>query len=113
MQLCIEPVDQAGGCGFGYSCAYTDTISWASPTRPLPMVRDPRSSFDTLFGALGRARRPQGAASGWRRTAASSTGCASLGAAEEHARPADRARLDDYLENVREIERRIRNIEAL
>src|SRR5207237_1006556 len=37
MQLCIENVDQAGGCAYGYSCVYTDMISWASPTEPLPM----------------------------------------------------------------------------
>ena len=54
MQLCIETVDQAGGCGFGYSCVYTDAISWASPTRPLPMIRDPRIVFDELFGVVGR-----------------------------------------------------------
>ncbi|HSR43028.1 MAG TPA: DUF1552 domain-containing protein, partial [Longimicrobiales bacterium] len=53
MQLCIENVDQAGGCSYGYACVYTDTISWASPTEPLPMVRDPRAAFDQLFGAGG------------------------------------------------------------
>ena len=53
MQLCIENVDQAGGCAYGYSCVYTDTISWASPTDPLPMIRDPRLAFDQLFGAGG------------------------------------------------------------
>ena len=50
MQLSIENVDQAGGCTYGYSCIYTDTISWASPTQPLPMMRDPRVVFDQLFG---------------------------------------------------------------
>src|SRR3954469_14536283 len=50
MQLSIENVEQAGGCPYGYSCIYTDTISWASPTQPLPMVRDPRVVFDQLFG---------------------------------------------------------------
>ncbi|MCY4629148.1 MAG: DUF1552 domain-containing protein, partial [Acidobacteria bacterium] len=50
MQLCIETVDQAGGCAYGYACVYTDTISWASPTEPLPMTRDPRIVFDQLFG---------------------------------------------------------------
>ena len=50
MQLCIEAVDQAGGCAYGYSCVYTDSISWASPKQPLPMVRDPRVVFDQLFG---------------------------------------------------------------
>ncbi|SVA01460.1 uncharacterized protein METZ01_LOCUS54314, partial [marine metagenome] len=42
IQLCIENVDQSGGCAYGYACVYTDTISWAAPTEPLPMVRDPR-----------------------------------------------------------------------
>ena len=51
MQLCIENVDQAGGCAYGYSCVYTDTVSWASPTQPLPMIRDPRFVFEQLFGA--------------------------------------------------------------
>ncbi|MBI2402183.1 MAG: DUF1552 domain-containing protein [Gemmatimonadetes bacterium] len=53
MQLCIENVDQAGGCAYGYACVYTDTISWASPTEPLPMIRDPRAAFEQLFGAGG------------------------------------------------------------
>jgi len=61
MQLTIENVDQAGGCAYGYACAYTDTISWAAPDQPLPMIRDPRAVFEQLFGAGGtpeqRARR--------------------------------------------------------
>src|SRR5213078_2707224 len=59
MQLCIENVDQAGGCSYGYSCTYTDSISWASPTQPLPMVRDPRVVFDQLFGVGATARERQ------------------------------------------------------
>src|SRR5205085_5682455 len=50
MQLCIENVDQAGGCSYGYSCTYTDSISWAAADKPLPMIRDPRTVFDQLFG---------------------------------------------------------------
>src|SRR5262249_50758784 len=61
MQMCIENVDQSGGCFYGYSCAYTDSISWGSPTEPLPMIRDPRVVFDQLFGVgatpEARARR--------------------------------------------------------
>ena len=53
MQLAIENVDQAGGCSYGYACVYMDTISWASPTSPLPMIRDPRLAFDQLFGSGG------------------------------------------------------------
>ncbi|MBI4521146.1 MAG: DUF1552 domain-containing protein, partial [Gemmatimonadetes bacterium] len=53
MQLCIENQDQAGGCAYGYACVYTDTVSWASPTEPLPMIRDPRVAFERLFGSGG------------------------------------------------------------
>ena len=110
MQLCIENVDQAGGCFYGYSCAYTDSISWSSPTTPLPMVRDPRMVFDQLFGVgatpEARALRRQKDRSilDWITTRV--TGLkASLGAG-------DQARLDDYLNDVREIERRIQKVEA-
>ena len=111
MQFCIENLDQAGGCTYNYSCAYTDSISWASPNEPLPMIRDPRVAFDMLFGAGGTTRGPRRAPPA--PAAASSTGlparsptCASdLG-------PSDRARLDKYLDNIREIERRIQAIEA-
>src|SRR6188508_3775044 len=59
MQFCIENVDQSGGCGYGYSCVYTDTISWASPNKPLPMIRDPRVVFDQMFGVLGTGSAAQ------------------------------------------------------
>ncbi len=113
MQLCIEKGDQGGGCGYGYSCAYTDTISWASATRPLPMVRDPRVVFDTLFGVLRldetpEARREQLARDrsilDWVQSSVARL-MTGLG-------PGDRARLSDYLDNVREIERRIRAVEV-
>ena len=113
MQLCIEPVDQGGGCGFGYSCTYADTISWASPTRPLPMVRDPRVVFDMLFGALRLGENPQ------RRQERLAEDRSlldrvvmSVTRLSARLGPADRARLSDYLDNVREVERRIQNIEA-
>jgi hypothetical protein len=110
MQLSIEPVDQSGGCAYGYACVYTDTISWAAPDQPLPMVRDPRMVFELLFGAGGttaqRAERRAtdksildmllGQMAGVRRT---------LG-------PADRQRLDQYASNIREVEQRIQKIEA-
>ena len=59
MQLCIESVDQSGGCGYGYSCVYTDAISWAAPHKPLPMIRDPRVVFDQMFGVFGSGASPE------------------------------------------------------
>ena len=110
MQLCIENVDQAGGCFYGYSCAYTDSISWASPSEPLPMVRDPRLVFDQLFGVgatpeqrTARRRRDRSILDFV--TEATQRLQNTLGAA-------DRARLSDYLDDVREVERRIAAVEA-
>ena len=109
MQLCIENVDQAGGCSYGYSCVYTDSISWASPTEPLPMVRDPRAVFDQLFGVgtsvKDRAERRSEDRSILDWIAADMSKMkAALGSA-------DRARLSDYLDDLREIERRIERVE--
>ena len=110
MQLCIENVDQAGGCSYGYSCVYTDSISWASPTEPLPMIRDPRVVFDTLFGV--------GATPGERRERRAEDRSILDWLGDAVARlnkdlgAEDRARLADYLDDVREIERRIERVEA-
>ncbi len=109
LQLCIENVDQAGGCAYGYACVYTDTISWASATEPLPMIRDPRIAFDQLFGAGGspeaRAER--------RRTNQSILDFIAIrvGELQRELGAADRMRMERYLENIREIERRIQRIE--
>lgn len=110
MQLCIETQDQAGGCAYGYSCVYTDTISWTSPTEPLPMIRDPRIAFDQLFGAGGST-----AARAARRRSSSSILdwiTEDIAQLKRDLRPSDRRRMDQYLENIREIERRIQGIEA-
>lgn len=109
MQLCIEPLDRAGGCAYGYSCMYTDSISWASPTEPLPMIRDPRVAFEQLFGAGGTAAeraartRSTGSVLDWITTRVSQL--------QRELGTADRARMDQYLENIREIERRIQHVE--
>jgi hypothetical protein len=110
MQLCIENIDQAGGCSYNYSCVYTDSISWASENDPLPMIRDPRVVFDQLFGVgatpEARAIRRQRDRSILDFITESVADLSSgLGAA-------DRQRLAAYLEDVREIERRIQNVEA-
>ncbi|HYU78422.1 MAG TPA: DUF1552 domain-containing protein [Vicinamibacterales bacterium] len=110
MQLCIENVDQAGGCAYGYSCVYTDMISWASPTDPLPMIRDPRMAFDQLFGAGGSAKERTS-----RLRATSSvldyiTG--QVADLNSRLEPSDRQRMERYLDDIREIERRIQKVEA-
>src|SRR5215831_15204191 len=110
MQFCIENLDQAGGCTYNYSCAYTDSISWASQSEPLPMIRDPRAAFDMLFGA---GSTPQERAA--RRQTRSGILDWISGEVERVRRQlgaGDRARLDRYMDNVRELERRIQAVEA-
>ena len=110
MQLSIENVDQAGGGTYGYSCIYTDTISWSSPKTPLPMVRDPRVVFDQLLGvgATPEERllnlKTDRSILDWITN--------QVGQLRRDLGSTDRARLSDYLENVREIERRIQRVEA-
>jgi hypothetical protein len=112
MQLCIEDVNQGGACGFPYACSYTDSISWASATQPLPMIRDPRVVFDEMFGVVGaggasEAQRVRQADDrsilDWLRTA--------IGRLNRDLGTADRRRIADYLDNIREIERRLQAVE--
>lgn len=109
MQLCIENINQSGGCNYGYTCIYTDTISWASPTEPLPLIRDPRLVFDQLFGAGGSEeerqirRRTDKSILDWLGSRASDL--------KKQLGPEDQRRMDRYLTNVREIERRIQQLE--
>jgi len=99
-----------GACTSGFSCAYTNTISWSTPTTPLPMEINPRVVFERLFGRPGseaeRAARRRRDRSILDLVGEQATDLQrQLGAA-------DRGRVTDYLENLREIERRIQRAEA-
>lgn len=110
LQLSIENVDQAGGCAYGYACVYTDTISWASPTEPLPMIRDPRAVFEQLFGAGGTPEQRAERLSTDRSILDWVMGEMSM--MRRKLDPADVHRLDQYANNIRELEQRIQRIEA-
>jgi len=106
MQLAVEdPGANSSNCGEGYSCAYTNTISWATPTDPLPMELNPQVVFERMFGdgstAELRAKRRKRDGS----ILDSLTG--SLSRLRNESSAPDRARIDNYTENVREIERRL------
>jgi hypothetical protein len=100
-----DPGSGSSNCGEGYSCVYTNTIAWASPTTPLPMELNPQVVFERMFGSgstpeqrIARRERNQsildsinGKIAGLRTTISAP----------------DRSRLDSFTENVREIERRL------
>jgi hypothetical protein len=106
MQLAVEdPGANSSNCGEGYSCTYTNTISWSSPTQPLPMELNPQVVFERMFGDGStieqRAKRRKRDGS----ILDSLTG--SLSRLRNESSTADRAIINDYTENVREIERRL------
>lgn len=98
-----------GGCSPGFSCAYMNTISWRTPTTPLPMETNPRAAFERIFGEAGtpqeRRERIQ-----QQRSLLDSISEEAVSLRRELG-PRDRARMNDYLDNIREIERRIQQIE--
>jgi hypothetical protein len=99
-----------GGCVPGYSCTYMNTISWASETAPLPMEINPRVAFERMFGRAGSTEQ--------RRTRRREDQSILDSIADEardlqrRVSAPDRVRLGDYLDNVREIERRIQQTES-
>ena len=103
IELTIE--EASTSCGEGLSCAYRDTISWQGPTAPLPMQNNPQVVFERLFGdgstdAERRARRQQS-------VSLLDSVLAEAAALQRKLPASDRARVDQYLTDVREIERRI------
>jgi len=106
LQLAVEdPGSNSSNCGEGYSCTYTNTISWASPTAPLPMELNPQVVFERMFGD-GSTPQQRSARRKRDRSILDSLG-SSLSRMKTDVSASDRAKLDDYTENVREIERRL------
>ncbi|HLH15619.1 MAG TPA: DUF1552 domain-containing protein [Bryobacteraceae bacterium] len=111
LEIGLESPQLAGDCDSGYSCAYTNTISWRDPVTPLPMEVNPRALFERLFGdgdstdpaARLRAIKEQ------RSVLDYVTG--DLDRLESNLGPGDRVKLTQYLEAVRDIERRIQRAE--
>ena len=105
LQLGVEDAGNYGNCNWGYSCAYTNSMSWISPTQPLPTEINPRVAFERLFGTGGSIEeRRRG-----RTLDASILDSIAEKIPELKAElgAGDRVRMDDYLDNVRELERRI------
>ena len=105
LQLAVEDPGASSSCGEGYSCAYTNSISWSAPSKPLPMELNPQIVFERLFGdgsdseERAARRRQQGSVLDVVRE--------SLGRIRTDVSVADRSRLDQYAEDIREIERRL------
>jgi len=99
----------AGACDRAYGCSYGATISFRTPTTPLPMEGDPRKLFERLFGQGDSPQERKAIAKQY----SSILDLVTSEAADlrKNLDPQDRSRLDDYLESVREIERRVQKME--
>ena len=99
-----------GGCTPGYSCAYHDSIAWATPTTPLPMEINPRVAFERMFGDGGSEAERQ---HNLREDRSILDGVLNeMRALQARLGARDRAKVANYLDDVREIERRIQRSEA-
>src|SRR5262249_27790068 len=110
LELSMDLMTLAGQCDNGYACVYHNCLPWSSPTTPLPSEAHPRVVFERLFG--------DGAPAAERRAALKSRASLLDSVMEEFTRlnsqlgPADRARVGQYLDAIREVERRIQRAEA-
>jgi hypothetical protein len=108
LEMTVSPQDRT--CAYNYHCAYTYNLAWRTPTQPLPAIREPRVVFEQLFGAgntpADRAERLSTNRSllDWITT--------ELASLKRQLGATDRLALDQYMTNVRELERRIQLVEA-
>lgn len=106
LQLALEdPGANSSNCGEGYSCTYSNTISWATPTQPLPMELDPQVVFERLFGSGGTPK--ERAARREERRSILDSVTQTLTSFKMDLGASDRSRLDEYETDIREIERRL------
>jgi hypothetical protein len=112
LELGLESTDLAGACDVGFSCAYVNTLCWRSPTSPLPMENNPRAVFERLFGdsastdprvRLDRMRKDRSILDSVTEKIAD---------LRRVVGPGDQVKLSEYLDAVRDVERRIERAEA-
>ena len=110
LEMSMDLMQTAGQCDNGYACVYQNNLSWASPTTPLPAEAHPRLIFETLFGDGGTLAERQAALR--KRASLLDWVGEDLSRLKRNLGPADRSKVDDYLQAVREVERRIQKAEA-
>ena len=111
LELALDGRDSAGSCDVGYSCAYTNTISWRTATMPLPMENNPRVVFEQLFGDSGSTESAVRLAGVKRDRSVLDSVAQKVARLEKGLGASDRTKLNEYLEGVRDIERRIQKVE--
>jgi hypothetical protein len=112
LEMGLEATGLAGACDVGYSCAYVNTLSWRSPTTPLPMENNPRAVFERLFGDSDSTDPAVRAARIAKDRSLLDSITDTVADLQRLLGGRDRAKLTEYLEAVRDVERRIQKAEA-
>ena len=112
LELSIDKEANAGQCTSGLSCAYTQTISWRSPTMPLPMENNPRAVFERLFGDSGSADPAVRSARMQEKKSILDSVMDKLGDIDRRVGADDRRKVEEYTAAIRDVERRIEIAES-
>ena len=111
LELALDGRDFAGSCDAGFSCAYTNTISWRTPTTPLPMENNPRVVFERLFGDTGSTDPAVRLARIKEDRSILDSVTDKVADLQRGIGPEDRNKISQYLDAVRDVERRIQKAE--
>ena len=112
LELGLESTDLAGACDVGFSCAYVNTLCWRGPTTPLPMENNPRAVFERLFGDTSDVDTAHRVARMRRDRSLLDSVTQKVADLKRTIGPADQTKLTEYLDAVREVERRIQKAEV-
>ncbi len=110
LELSMDMLQTTGQCDNGYACVYQNNLSWSSPTTPLPSEAHPRIVFERLFGEGGSLAERRAALR--KRASLLDWVTEDIASLQRELGPSDRAKLGEYLDTVREVERRIQQAEA-
>ena len=110
LEMAMDLLKLVGQCDNGYACVYQNNLSWSSPTTPLPAEAHPRIVFESLFGEGGTAKERRAALR--KRASLLDSISEEITRLQHELGPADRAKLEEYLTAVREVERRIQTAES-
>jgi hypothetical protein len=111
LEMSMDLPANAGACTGNLSCAYLDTLSWRSPTQPLPMEWNPRTVFEKLFGDSGSTDRTARAKRLQQHKSILDSVTGKLASLKEELGPQDQGKVDEYTDAVRDVERRIQMAE--
>src|SRR5689334_12989139 len=111
LELSMDAPANAGACTGNLSCVYTHTLSWRSPTQPLPMEWNPRAVFEKLFGDCGSTERTAREARLRQHKSILDSVAEKLSGLKRELGPQDRGKVDQYTDAIRDVERRIQKAE--